>query len=140
MTRLEKKAWGNLGGMLLCVIIAGPGLAIMVRMNTTGTVGLASFLISGLIVGLISYRRNIKSWAKFDEREQKIAARAGALSSCVFILFLYCASFVVFFVVGAKNPVPAYILLALFLSGLFLMVFVQSAAILIQLAKERRDE
>jgi hypothetical protein len=36
--------------------------------------------------------------------------------------------------------VPAYILLALFLSGLFLMVFVQSAAILIQLAKERRDE
>jgi hypothetical protein len=137
---LEKKAWGNLGGMLLCVIIAGPGLAIMVRMNTIGIVGLASFLISGLIVGLISHRRNIKSWAKFDEREQKIVAKANALSSCVFILFLYCASFVVFFVAGAKNPVPAYILPTLFLSGLFLMVFVQSAAILIQLAKERRDE
>jgi energy-converting hydrogenase Eha subunit G len=140
MTRLEKKAWGNLGGMLICVIIAGPGLAIMVHLNTTGTVGLASFLISGLIVGLISYRRNIKSWAKFDEREQKIAARANALSSCVFILFLYCASFVVFFVVGAKNPVPAYFLPAMFVSGLFLMIFVQSAVILIQFAQERHDE
>jgi len=140
MNRLEKRAWGNLGGVLLCVIIAGPGVAIMVYMNTNGIVGLASFLISGLIVGLISYRRNIKSWAKFDEREQKIAARANALSSCVFILFLYCASFVVFFVVGAKNPVPAYLLPVLFLSGLFLMVFVNSAAILFQFARERADE
>jgi uncharacterized membrane protein len=140
MNQLEKRAWGNLGGIMLCAIISGPGIWWMVRSNTQGPAVLASFLISGLIVGLISYRRNIKRLAKFDEREQKIAARAGALSSCVFILFLYCASFVVFFVVGAKNPVPAYILPALFLSGLFLMVLVQSAAILIQFAKERYDE
>jgi uncharacterized membrane protein len=140
MNRLEKKAWGNLAAVTLCIVIAVPGLAIMVHLNTTGIVGLTSFLISGLIVGLISYRRNIKSWAKFDEREQKIAARANALSSCVFILFLYCASFVVFFVVGAKNPVPAYTLPALFLSGLFLMVFVYSAAILVQFTRERHDE
>jgi uncharacterized membrane protein len=140
MNRLEKRAWGNLGGVLLCIVIAGPGIWWMVSANTKGLVVLIPFLISGLIVGLISYRRNIKSLAKFDEREQKIAARAHMLSSCVFILFLYCASFVVFFVVGAKNPVPAYLLPALFLSGLFLLVFVQSAAILIQFAKERRDE
>jgi len=140
MNRLEKRAWGNLGGIILCVIIAGPGLALMVHLNTNGIVGLASFLISGLIVGLISYRRNIKIWAELDERERKIAARASALSSYVFILYLYCASFVVFFVVGAKNPVPAYILPATFLSGLFLMIFVQSVVVLIQFAKERRDE
>ena len=137
---LEKKAWDNLGGVLICIIIAVPGIALLVHMNVTSIVGLVSFLISGLISGLISYLRAIKSWAKFDEREQKIVAKARALSSCVFMLFLYCASFGVFFVVGAKSPVPAYILPALFLSGLFLMVFVQSAAILIQVAKERYNE
>jgi hypothetical protein len=140
MNRLEKRAWANLGGVILCMIIAGPGIGWMVHANTKGPVVLIPFLISGLIAGLISYRRGIKSWAKFDEREQKIAARARALSSCVFILFLYCASFIVFFVVGAKNPVPAYILPVMFLSGLFLMIFVQSAAILVQFARERDDE
>ena len=140
MNQLEKSAWGNLGGIILCAIIAGSGIWWMVRSNTQGPAVLASFLISGLIVGLISYRQNRKRWAKFDEREQKIAVRASALSSCVFILFLYCASFVVFFVVGAKNPVPAYFLPAMFISGLFLMIFVQSAVILIQFAQERHDE
>jgi len=145
MNRLEKRAWAELGGVTLCVIIAGAGGALMVYINTYNRiVGLASFLISGpivgLIVGLISYLRNIKSWTKFDEREQKIAARAHALSSGVFILFLYCASFTVFFIVGPKNPIPAYILPALFLSGIFLAVFVQSAAILVQFARERDDD
>ena len=140
MNRLEKRAWSELGGVTLCVIIAGPGVALMVYMNTKGIVGLISFLATGLIVGLISYLRNIKSWTKFDEREKKIAQRARALSSCVFILFLYCAAFTVFFVVGAKNPVPAYILPVLFLSGLFLAIFVQSAAILVQFARERDDD
>jgi len=139
MTMLEKKAWDNLGGALICIIIAVPGIAILVHMNTTGI----SFLMGGvgaLIAGLISYRRAIKSWAKFDEREQKIVAKARALSSCVFILFMYCASFAVFYIVGAKNPVPAYLLPTLFISGLLLMLFVQSAAIFIQLAKERYNE
>jgi len=140
MNRLEKRAWAELGAVTLCVIIAVAGMGLMVYMNIKGIVGLTSFSISGLIIGLISYLRNIKSWAKFDEREKKIAQRAHALSSCVFILFLYCASFTVFFIVGAKNPVPAYILPVLFLSGLFLAIFVQSAAILVQFARERDDE
>ena len=140
MNRLEKRAWAELVGVTLCVLIAGAGMGLMVYMNIKGIVGLTSFLISGLIVGLISYLRNIKSWTKFDEREKKIAQKARALSSCVLILFLWCASFAVFFVVGAKNPVPAYILPVLFLSGLFLSVFVQSAAILVQFARERDDD
>jgi len=140
MNQLEKRAWSELGGVTLCVIIAGAGGGLMVYMNIKGIVGLVSFSISGLIVGLISYLRNIKSWTKFDEREKKIAQRARALSSCVFILFLYCASVTIFFIVGAKNPVPAYILPVLFLSGLFLSVFVQSAAILVQFARERDDD
>jgi uncharacterized membrane protein len=140
MTRLEKKAWATLGGMILCVIIAGPGIGWMVHANTKGPVVLIPFLISGLIGGLVSYLRNIKSWTELDEREKKIAQRALVLSSRVFILFLYCASFTVFLTVGAKNPVPAYILPAMFLSGLFLMIFVQSTWILVQFARERDDE
>jgi cation transporter-like permease len=139
MTRLEKKAWGNLGGIILCAIIAGPGIWWMISNNIKGPVVLIPFLASGLVGGLISYLRNLKSWAELDEREQKIAAKANALSRCISILFLYCASFIVFFVAGANNPVPAYLLPTLFISGILLASFVQSAMLLIQFAKERSD-
>jgi hypothetical protein len=141
MNRLEKRAWVNLGGVILCVIIAGPGVAIMVHLNMQeGLFGLISFFAVGLPAGLITYRRNIRTWAQFDEREKKILQKALVWSMSVFILFMYCASLAVFYIVGAKNPVPAYILPALFLSGLFLMILVQSVVVLIQFAKERYNE
>ena len=140
MNRLEKKAWGNIVGAIICIIIAGPGIWWMVSNNIKGPMALILFSISGLIAGSITYLKSIKHWAKLDEREKNIAQRAGRLSSGVFILFLYCASFIVFLIVGANNPVPAYLLPTLFLSGLFLMVFVYSAAILVQSARERHDE
>jgi hypothetical protein len=139
MNQLEKRAWANIGGVILCVMIAGPGIWWMVSNNTKGPVVLFPFLVSGLISGLVSYLRNLKSWAKLDEREQKIAAKANALSRYVSILFLYCASFIVFFVVGANNLVPSYFLPALFISGILLGSFVQSAMLLIQFAKERYE-
>jgi hypothetical protein len=140
MNRLEKKAWGNIGGVVLCVIIAGPGIWWMVRNNTKGPAVLTAFLISGLLGGLVSYLRNLKDWDKLDEREQKISAKANALSRCIAILFLYCSSFIVFFAAGANNPVPAYLLPTLFISGILLAAFVQSAMLLIQFAKERHNE
>ncbi len=140
MNRLEKMAWVNLGGVILCVIIAGPGIWWMVSNNTKGLVALIPFLLSGLIGGLISYLRNIKSWAKLDEREQKIVAKARMLSSFVFIIFLWCATFAVFFIAGANNPVPAYLLPTLFITGILLASVVNSAVLLIQFAKERCDE
>jgi hypothetical protein len=140
MNRLEKKAWGNIVGAIVCIIIAGPGIWWMVRANTKGFVVLIPFLISGLISGLVSYLRNLRSWAELDEREKNIAQRALVLSSRVFILFFYCASFIVFFIIGARSPVPVYILPVLFICGVLLMVFVQSAMVLIQFAKERYDE
>lgn len=140
MNRLEKRAWLNLSGVILCVVIAGPGIWWMVRANTKGLVVLVPFLISGLIGGLISYLRNMKSRAELDEREQNIAAKALALSRCVFILSLYCASFIVFFVAGANNPVPAYLVPTLFISGILLASIVQSTVILVQFAKGRYDE
>jgi uncharacterized membrane-anchored protein len=140
MNRLEKRAWVNLGGVLLCVIIAGPGVAIMVHLNMQeGLSGLIPFLAVGLIAGLITYLRDMKISAQFDEREKKILQKAIWWSMSVFILFMFCVSFAVFYIVGAKNPVPAYFLPAMFLSGLFLMILVQSAVILIQFAKEHYD-
>lgn len=140
MNRLEKRAWATLCGIILCVIIAGPGIWWMVRANIKGLAASILFLTSGLISGLITHRQNVKSWAQLDEREKMISHRAGALSSGVFILFLYCASFAVFLIVGANSPVPAYLLPVLFLSGLFLMISVYSAAILVQFARERDNE
>jgi hypothetical protein len=143
MTILEKKAWDSLGAALICVIIAVPGIALLVHINATGISFLAGGiggLIGGLIAGLKSYRRSVKSWAKFDEREQKIVVKARMLSNYVFIFFIYLASFVVFYVVGVKNPVPAYILPVLLLAGVVLMLFTQSAMIFIQIAKDRHNE
>ena len=138
--RLEKMAWANIGGVILCVIIACPGILWMVGNNTKGLVVLIPFFITGLIGGFISYLRNMKRWVRFDEREQKIASKARMLSNCVFIIFLWCASFSIFFMVGANNPVPSYLLPTLFLSGILLMAFVQSAVILAQFARERHNE
>jgi len=140
MNRLEKKAWANIGGVILCAIIAGPGIWWMVRNNTKGLVVLIPFLLIGLISGSITYLRNIKSWEQLDEREKLIFQRAYTLSSRLFILFLFCASFGVFLVIGANNPIPAYILPALFLAGLFLMVLAHSAAILIQYGWKSKGE
>jgi hypothetical protein len=140
MNRLEKMAWANIVGVILCVIIAGAGLWWMVRDNTKGLVVLIPFLISGLIGGLISYLRNMKRWAKFDEREQKIFTKARMLSNCTFIIFLWCATFAVFFTVGANNPVPAWLLPTLFITGILLASVVNSAMLIIQFAKERFDD
>ena len=96
--------------------------------------------MSGLVSGWASYRLNKRNWAELDEREKNISQRALVLSSLVFIVFMYCASFIVFFIIGAKNCVPAYVLPALFICGVLLMAVVQSAVVLIQFAKERYDE
>ena len=140
MNRLQKMAWMNLIGTTVCIVVGGAGVGLMVHLNTKGMVGLMSFLISGLVAGLISYLRNITIWTKFDEREKKIALRAWVLSSYIFILFFWCATFTIFFIVGGKSSVPVYTLPVLFLVGLFLAQFIQSAVILIQFAREQADE
>ena len=112
----------------------------MVYLNTRGIVYLMIFVIAGLVMGLLSGLRNIVAQAKLDEREKKIALKAFVISSYVFVIFLWCASFTVFFIVGGKSRVPVYTLPAIFLTGLFLSQFIRSAVILIQFAREQADE
>ncbi|MHC4739286.1 MAG: hypothetical protein ACYS9Y_10325 [Planctomycetota bacterium] len=140
MNRLQKIAWKNLVGTLVCAAVSGIGVGLMVYLNTKGMVGLIPFLTACLVVGLMSYLNNIKVWAKLDEREQKISRKAYILSSHAFVLCLLCSSFTVFFIVGGKGSIPVYFLPALFLSGLFFAQFVYSAIILIQFALEQADE
>jgi uncharacterized membrane protein (DUF485 family) len=140
MNRLQRRAWIDLAIVTACVALGGAGVGLMVHLNAKGIVGLMSFLICGLIIGLISSLRSIAIQAKFDEREKKIALRAFIISSYFFVIFLGYASFTVFFIVGGKSSTPTYTLPVLFLIGLFLSQFVQSAAILIQFTREQADE
>ena len=140
MNRLQKRAWIDLAIVTACVALGGAGVGLAVHLNAKGIVGLMSFLISGSVVGLISGLRSITIQAKFDEREKKIALRAFIISSYVFVIFLGYASFAVFFIVGGKSSTPTYTLPVLFLIGLFLSQFVQSASILIQFTREQADE
>ena len=140
MNKLQKRAWIDLAGMTVCLVIASAGVGLMVYLNANGIVSLMAFLIGGSIVGLISCLHNIPIWVKFDEREKKIALKAFVFSSYTFILFYAFSSFIVFFIAGGKGHMPAYTLPVLFLVGLFLSQFVQSAAILIQFAREQADE
>ncbi len=140
MTKLQEKAWVDLGAVTACVALGGAGVGLMVHQNAKGIVHVMMFLISGLVVGLACYIRYIAIQASFDEREKKIAQRSFVLSSYAFVLFFGCASFIVFFIVGGKSSVPAHTLPVLFLAGLFLAQFIESAAILIQFAREQGDE
>lgn len=140
MNRLQRRAWIELAVSTVCVAVAGAGVGLMVYLNARGIVNLMIFVIAGLIVGLVSGLRNIATQAKLDEREKKIAQRAFIISSYAFVLFLWCASFTVFFIAGGKSRVPAYTLPAVFLAGLFFSQFIHSASILIQFAREQADE
>lgn len=139
MNRLQKRAWVELAGGMICVIIAGTGVGAMVRNNAQGIVMIMTFLVSGGVTGLVVFIQAFRTFNKYDEREKYIYQRAYILSCAGFIGFLLCASFIIFFTVGGKGVVPVYTLPALFLGGLFFAQIVQSAIILIWCAMEETD-
>ncbi len=140
MNRLQKKAWINLAVVTACVVLAGMGLGIFVHINARGVYTFLIGLVAGLVVGLVVYVRSVAEEAKLDEREKTIARKSFVWACYTLTLFWACASFGIFFVVGGKSVVPAYTLPVVFLAGLFLAQFVESAAILIQFARETADE
>lgn len=140
MNRLQKRAWLGLAGMTVCVIVAGAGVRLGMYFNAKGLLPLMTMSIAGLIVFLVSCLRRIPIDAKLDERERKILLGALVLSSSTFVISMFFASFCVFFIAGARNSVPTYTLPALFLAGLFVSQFIESAVILIRCAREQADE
>lgn len=140
MNVLQRRAWIELVLVLVCVPIAAAGLAFLVRTNTQGLAYVGISVVVGAITGLVGYLHNVKSAAGFDEREKSILRKAVTLSGFVFALAVGCASFVAFFVVGGGGSVSVYVMPATFLGALLAAQFVQSAAILIQFAREQVDE
>ena len=139
MNKLQKRAWYELAGVVGAVTIAAIGLTVLVHMNAKGIIGLVAFTVAFLIVGLVTFIGNIRIYAQFDEREKKIYNRAFALAAGAFIACTCLISFCVFFIAGGKSFIPVYVPPAIFLAGLFIAQFVQSTAILIQLAWEQAD-
>ena len=140
MNRLQKRAWMDLAGATVCVVLAGAGVALAVHFHARGVVPVMSFVIGSLIVGLASCLRSITVQSKFDERENKIAVKAFVISSYTFVLLLCFAAFSIFFLSGARSYIPGYTLPVLLLIDIFVSQLVQSAVILIQFARETADE
>ena len=140
MNRLQKTAWIELASLTFCMAIAGVMLAGLVRSDAHGPAYLIVALVIGLPVGLFGYLRYHSEQKKLDEREKHIAQRAFVLSSYAFVAFIGCSACVLFFTVGGAGEVPVYTAPALFLAGVFVDQFVQSAVILIRFARELADE
>ena len=140
MNRLQKKAWIELAAMTFCMAGTGAALAVLVRFNASGAGYLMVCLIVGLPVGLYGYLHNLAEQKRLDERERQIAQKAFALSSYAFVTLIGCSAFILFFMVGGAGRVPVYTLPAVFVGGIFVAQFTQSAAILIQFAREQADE
>jgi len=140
MNRLQKKAWMNLAAVTACAALAGMGLGILVHTNAKGIDTLLIGMVPGFVVGLVVYVRSVGGETRLDEREKAIARKSFVWACYTLTLFWACVSFGIFFVVGGKSAVPAYMLPVVFLVGLFLAQFVESAAILIQFARETADE
>jgi hypothetical protein len=139
MSKLQKRAWYELAGVIGAVIIAAIGLTTLVHVNVKGIIYLVIFTVSFLIAGLFAFIGNIRIYAEFDERERKIYNKAFALAAGAFVFCTCLISFYIFFLAGGKSSIPVYVPPAIFLAGLFTAQFVQSTAILIQLAWEQAD-
>ena len=141
MNRLQKKAWFELVAVTFCMAATGAMLALLVRLNASGGVGkLMISLAVGLSVGLFGYLHHLTEQKKLDEREKQIAQKAFALSSYAFVTLIGCSAFILFFTVGGAGQIPVYTLPAVLFAGIFVAQLTQSAAILIQFAREQADE
>ena len=76
MNRLQKRAWINLGVMIIVVVVGGTCVGLLVKLNAkaVGVVSLMAFLVAGLIVGLFSVLRSIA-----HESKSLATGRAGGM-------------------------------------------------------------
>jgi len=140
MNRLQKNAWIELAVSTFCVIVFCMMLAFLVRLNASGGVCLIISLIVGLPVILFGYLHHLAELKKLDEREKQMLQKAFTLSTYAFVAFCSCSAFILFFTVGGAGKVPVYTLPLIVVAGMFVAQLTESAAILIQFAREQADE
>ena len=139
MTILQKKAWTNLAGVGVAVLIAGIILDILVRVNAKGSIGGLFPIFAGITAGVIFYIRSLPKESLLDEREKMIARKSFEWASKTFIGFMALTSFGTFEFLGSRSKIPVYFFPDIVLAGLFLAQLVESATILIWCAKEQQN-
>ena len=140
MSKLQKSAWINLAGAVSLIVTAGIFLEMLIYINAqVHILFLLLALPVGIVAGFACYIRSISVENRLDEREKTISRKAAHCAGITFALFLAFTSFGIFFVTGAKNNIPVYMLPLLVLTGLFIAQLIESATILIWCAKEQQD-
>ena len=139
MNRLQKRAWGELVGVVVCVIVAGIGIGVLVNANAQGIWYIVVTLVAGGTAGLVGSVYNFVMLKKYDERERKIYRQAFLISTYAFVGYIVGFVFIAFFSVGGKGVISVSVLPAMMLGGLFIGQAVQSGVILIRCAMEEAD-
>jgi hypothetical protein len=140
MNMLQKRAWTNLAVIIVAFLISIIFLSILVHIDAKGNIIQGMFcLLIGVTAGVIAYIRNLPKEKLFDEREKMIAQKSFTISSYAFTSFIALTSMGLFYFCDAKSTIPVYLPMLLFITGLFIAQLVQSAIILIWIAKEQQD-
>lgn len=136
MNRLKKKAYINLAFMTFCVIIAALGVGIGYRYNIKGPVPIISFVIPACLMGLFATIHEINKRTIYDERENKMIIQASRFGFSCFILFVMFSTFTIFYIVGGRGQIPAYVFPIIALIGLFVMGLADAITLLIFMTRE----
>ncbi len=142
MNKLQKSAWINLIFTTVIVIGAGLGFWILVRVKAQGLGHILILLISCSFAILLStvFSRKKRLKGGLDERERKIYVGAVVWSHGITMLVLVCFCLIGFYVAGAGNDIPAYFLVIILLSCIYISQFVHSSMILMRCMLDEEDE
>jgi RsiW-degrading membrane proteinase PrsW (M82 family) len=139
MTKLQKDAWVNLIGIIVCLVIALPCFYILKQRDTQGL----DYVIISIIVGGPTFLICILYWKKteagFDEREKIIQRRAYIWSTYVMTIYALLLCLIPFFIVGGGGAIPVFYLPVSFVIGLFIGQLTQSSIILVLSQQEGPD-
>jgi len=129
MTKLQKKAWQNIIGVTVCLIVVMPILYLLKRLDMKGGDYLGNLVVVCVVVVIIHMKR-VES--ALDEREKDISIKAYTISTYVFSTYAALSCFIPFFVLGARAVIPVFYLPTALMVGLFIAQLTMSAVILFQ--------
>lgn len=140
MTKLEKKAWLELLVVSLSLFLVIPMLYLLASRNAQGLDLVIIMVVSVGITLLVGAMVEKKKFAKYDEREQKIALKTFRWSAYVFVGFVMLTGFGAFFMIGGAGEVCVVNLPVFFLIGIFIAQLSQTAMIVMLCNTESDDE
>jgi undecaprenyl pyrophosphate phosphatase UppP len=140
MSKLQKHAWVNLIVTCICVVISILLFYDLRRSNAQGLDFIVIMIIVGGLTGLPIFLFIKKVESKYDEREKAINKKAYVWATYAMMGYAFFVGFTAFLVIGGNGVLPVFYLPMFLFVGLFIGQLVQSAIILILLAREETDE